>query len=88
MVKLLIQIIGITCLILATTACGDTSSACSTENDCAGTEECIWVRDGNQVVGRMCSIRCQTDQECPPGLACAGAASSCPTCNDFIQICQ
>lgn len=89
--KLLIQtttMIFLLCLLLAAAGCGDTAGACSSEGECAGTEECIWVREGSQVLGRMCSIRCESDQECPPGTTCSGAASTCPTCNDYIQICR
>jgi hypothetical protein len=73
---------------LALVACGDTNAACSSQDECAGTEECIWVRSGDKVVGKMCSIRCAKDSECPPGTSCSGGASTCPTCNDYIQVCQ
>lgn len=88
MFKLIAQLFVICCLAMSFMACGETSGACSTASDCLGAEECVWVREGSQVKGKECSIRCKQNNECPTGTNCVGFASSCPTCNDSIQICQ
>ncbi len=68
-------------------ACGTGSGVCETSSDCAGAEQCLWMKRNGQVVGKRCVLKCAGDPECG-GQRCSGAASSCPACNDFIRICE
>lgn len=67
--------------------CGS-DATCSSDKDCAEVEDCLWVTKDGRSAGQMCTIRCSDDAECPAGSTCAGEAHSCPTCKDFIRICQ
>jgi hypothetical protein len=69
-------------------ACGGDDATCSSDKDCADVEDCLWVTKDGHAAGQMCIIRCATDTECPAGSTCTGEAHSCPTCKDFIRICQ
>ena len=68
--------------------CGNGSSSCESDSDCVGTERCLWVKQGGQVIGKRCSLLCSLNDECPDGEQCNGGAASCPSCNDFQRICE
>lgn len=70
------------------TACGGGDATCTSDTDCAAAEECLWVTHDGRSAGKMCSVRCTADSECPPGATCSGEAHACPTCKDFIQVCE
>lgn len=55
---------------------------------CGSSESCLWVHDGNDS-GYFCALPCSSDKSCPNGESCkAGAASSCATCQDLIDVCE
>jgi hypothetical protein len=61
---------------------------CTGEADtmtCKSPEECAWIHDG---AGYFCASLC-AGGACSSGHACkTGAASSCQTCQDLLDICE
>jgi len=77
-------------LLVAVPGCGSGRgvTACAVDaghSTCAAGNECLWLRGG----GYFCVARCGADGGCPRGGLCAtGGASSCPTCQDLIDVCE
>ena len=61
---------------------------CTGETDtatCQSPDKCVWIHDG---AGYFCASLCAAGT-CSSGHACkTGAASSCQTCENLIDICE
>ena len=71
--------------LLAAAACSETT--CKTAGDCPPGEECLWLRQGDKVVGQACLKRCRNNDDCQSS-QCSGKAASCVDCRDAIAVCQ
>ena len=69
---------------LAVPAC-DGKTSCAHDQDCPKSEACLYVGSDLEP---SCVEPCQGESDCPISQSCTGAAHSCPTCDDYIQICE
>jgi hypothetical protein len=51
---------------------------------CAAGNECLWLHSG----GYFCVARCANGACRAGGLCVSNGASSCPTCQDLIDVCE
>jgi hypothetical protein len=73
-------------------SCGDAGrTRCQGDTDvttCGASESCVWMNDGS-ASAYFCVTTCSGGAACPAGESCrSGAASSCSTCQDLIDICE
>jgi len=84
-----LRISALVAIVLASSSCGSHTSRtlCAGESDqttCAQNDRCVWM---NQAY--VCATPCGNANACASGRACkTGAASSCATCQDLIDVCE
>jgi hypothetical protein len=66
-----------------------TRARCSEDPDAAGCpqgQQCVWIHANN---GLFCAVDCGAGGGCEAGQICkSGAASSCQTCPDIVDVCE
>ena len=90
-VSQMLALLGLTLAVGSAAACDRSTNRarCVGEADaatCQRGETCSWLHDGADY---FCATLCSQGRLCPSGLTCkTGAASSCQTCQDLLDICE
>ena len=83
----------VTAVVLANASCGSEVSRvpCAGDSDqstCPPSETCVWRHLGASSA-YVCATLCEADGACPNGTSCrTGAASSCTTCENLLDVCE
>jgi hypothetical protein len=79
--------VGLVAFVLLGCSSGNGLVRCAADGGgapCAADTECLWLHGG----GSFCVATCATGL-CTDGRSCQiGAASSCATCDDLIDVCE
>ena len=83
----------VTAVVLSNSSCGSDGSRVlcvgeSEQSTCPPSERCVWRHLGASSA-YVCATLCDAGGACPNGTSCqTGAASSCMTCENLLDVCE